>query len=359
MRLNARLLAGCLLASLFIFSLGACQVAGTGESSPAMPTTAASLATTAATTVAAETSASLAADHFPVSVPNAAGESVTVAAEPKAIIATSVWAGEMLLDLVEPGRIAALSAWGDDPVLSAAAEKARAVANRVATTKSEGIVALQPDLVIIDTFSDPDGSLSRTLKEAGITVLLLNSPTNLDQVKTTITTLATATGSSAAGARLVGEIDAQLQAVSSRLAQLPADKRLKAIYYEDKYDAAGMLCAYGEGSPFASIAAAAGLVNVCNAPNYSAVSKEKVVGEWQPDVLVVPGMHYDENYKAIDDQGASYMETIKADPLLATLPAVKENRILALPYRYQSSTSQYMVQAVVDLARAAYPEYFK
>ena len=353
-----RVLVSWLLAGTLLLSLGACNVVGSGASAPGSSATT-TIQNTTATATSSETTTATTPAAFPVTVQNAAGQPVKINAAPQAIIATSIWAGEMLLDLVEPGRIAALSAWGDDPVLSAASDKAKAVANRVSTTKSEGIVALKPDLVIIDTFSDPDGALTKTLEEAGTVVLLLNSPTDFDQIKETITTLAAATGETAAGARMVADIDAKLQTVTTKLAQIPADQRLKTIYYEDKYDAAGMLCAYGDGSPFASIAAAAGLVNVCNAPNYSAVSKEKVVGEWQPDVLVVPGMHYDENYKAIDDQGASYLKAITADPLMATLPAVKNNRIVALSARYLGSTSQYMAQAVVDLAQAAYPQNFK
>lgn len=348
-----RILAVLLLASLLLFSLAACTASASATS--AAPTT------TVATTAAATTAASAA--RFPVTVKNAAGQDITIDEAPQAIIATSVWSGEMLLDLVAPERITALSAWGDDPVLSAAADRAKAVAGRVATTKPEEIVALQPDLVIIDTFSDPDGSLTKTLGEAGIVVLQLSSPTDFPSILATVTTLAAATGSIEDGREMVAEINATLQTVSDKIAAIPADKRLTALYYEDQLDANGksngMLCAYGEGSTFSAIAAAAGLTNVCNAPNYSAVSKEKIVGDWQPDILVVPAMYYDESFKGVDDQGAKYRAAIESDPLLKTLPAVQSRRILALADRYRGSTSQYMVQAVVDLAAAAYPEAFQ
>ena len=107
------------------------------------------------------------ADSFPVTVKDAAGQDVVIQTRPQSIIVTNVWAAEMLLDLVDASRIKGLSAWGDDPVLSATAEKAKAVAARVQTGEPEGIVALKPDLVIIDTFSDPDGSLTKTLTDAG------------------------------------------------------------------------------------------------------------------------------------------------------------------------------------------------
>jgi iron complex transport system substrate-binding protein len=266
----------------------------------------------------------------------------------------------MLLDLVPAERIKGLSAWGDDPVISAAAEKAAAVSARVSTQQPEQIVALNPDLVIIDTFSDADGSLTRTLTDAGITVLQMSSPTNFDQIKDALATLARAVGEQDAGAALIGEIDAVLNRVAEKLTGLKDADRLKVMYYEDYYDpsgsSAGMLAAYGAGSPFEAVAQAAGLINVCNVANYSAVSKEKVVGEWKPDLLIVPAITYGPDFKAIDDGGASVIQAILADQLMQTLPAVQNDRVKALTERYRSSTAQYMVHAVEELARMAYPD---
>jgi hypothetical protein len=41
--------------------------------------------------------------------------------------------------------------------------------------------------VILDTFNDYDGSLSKTLSEAGITVLSMVSPVDFDQIKAAVT----------------------------------------------------------------------------------------------------------------------------------------------------------------------------
>lgn len=303
---------------------------------------------------------SAATDTWPVTVTNAAGESIVIEKKPEAIAVTNVWAAEMLLDMIDVSRIKALSTWGDDPVLSATAEKAAAVAERVNTLDAEGIVAVKPDLVIIDTFSDTDGSLTRTLNDAGIVVLQLASPTNFAEIKAAIATLANATGAAAAGNALISSIDETLDGVQEKISGLDDNQKLNVMYYEDYYDAsgssAGMLAAYGSGSPFEAIAAAAGLVNVCNAPNYSAVSKEKVVGEWKPDILIVPAITYNADFKAIDDSGASIIAAIKADPLMTTLPAVQNDHVFALTERYRGSTSHYMAQAVVELAEKAYPD---
>ncbi len=342
-----------ILISLLVMPMAGCQATA--------PTAAASAATTASpetTAAVAETTA--AAATFPVEIVDATGAKVTIKSAPQSIIATNVWAGEMLLDLVDASRIKALSAWGDDPVLSATADKAAAVKDRVDISSPETLVALQPDLVIIDTFSDPDGALTKTLSEAGIPVVQLASPTDFTMIADAITTLAQVTGETAKGEELVNSMETTLKTVADAIQTVPEKDRVKVMYYEDYYDASGnsanMLCAYGVGSPFDAIAKAAGVVNVCNAANYSPVAKEKVVGEWQPDLLVIPAMQFDDQFKAIDDKGETLSAAIKLDPVLVTLPAVKNGKILAIADKYRGSTSQYMAVAVAELAKAAYPD---
>ena len=341
-----------ILISVALMSLSGCQAA-------AMTTTTAATATAPAVSETAAATTAPAAS-FPVEIVDASGAKVVIKSAPQSIIATNIWSGEMMLDLVDASRIKALSAWGDDPVLSATADKAAAVKARVDISNPETIVALTPDLVIIDTFSDPDGALTKTLSEAGIPVVQLASPTDFTMIADTITTLAKATGEIERGAELVATMNDQLQTVADAVAKVPAEKQVKVMYYEDYYDASGnsanMLCAYGVGSPFDAIAKAAGVVNVCNAANYSPIAKEKVVGEWKPDLLVIPAMQFDDSFKAIDDKGATLSAAIKLDPVLSTLPAVKNNKIVAIPDKFRGSTSHYMARAVADLAAAAYPD---
>lgn len=351
--------------------LAACQPAATTvattavtttTSAPAETTTAAPEETTTAGTTADETTAPAAAE-FPVTVKNATGEDVVIASKPMSIIVTNVWAGEILLDMVPADRIKGLSAWSDDAVLSATAGKAAAVEARVSTLEPEGIVALSPDLVVIDTFSDADGSLTKTLTDAGATVLQLASPTNFDQIKSAVSTLAAAVGEVETGAQMVADVDEALASVAAKLSGLKDEDKLTVMFYDTHYGTDGkddgMLAAYGQTSPFNAIAQAAGLVNVCNMENYAPVSKEKVVGEWQPELLVVPGITYGADFSVIDDKGASFISAIKADELLATVPAVANDRLVAMTAAYGGSTSHYMALAVAELAAYAYPDLMK
>lgn len=299
----------------------------------------------------------------PVTVEDANGNQVAIESEPETIISLPVWATEILLDMVGTDRIVGISVYNDASAISANSDKAALVENRVASNNPEGIVALGPDLVILDTFNDYDGSLTKTLTEAGIVVLCMSSPIDFDQIKDSITTLAKACGTVDEGDAMISDIDAILNEVSQKTSTLSEEEKLSVMYYEDYYDQsganAGMLCAYGQYSPFDTIAAAAGLVNVCDLDTYSPVDREVVVGEWKPEVLVVPSLLYDENFNAYDDGGASIIAAIKADSMLADLPAIVSDRIFAIPAKYAGSTSHYMAKAVEELAKAAYPELFE
>lgn len=363
----------CLLVLILIFSLmlSACgqTATSTTASAAATTTTGSTTATTASATTKANTAATsttaattAAPAAFPVTVRDGAGKEITIKAAPKAIVCTNLWAAEILFELVDTSRIAGLSMWNDQPTMTVTADKAKSVKTRVSTQKSEGIIALMPDLVIIDSFSDPDGSLTKTLAGAGAVVLAMQSPTDFPAIRDAIRTLAKAVGSVEKGERLIADMDKTLENVKSVVQKIPETDRLKTLFYEAYYDQsgtnAGMLAAYGEGSTFSSIAKAAGLVNVCNAPNYSAISKEKVVGEWKPDVLIVPAVVYNEKYEPAPDSGKTLIEAVLKDPLLQSLPAVKNKRVYAITEAYRGSTSQYMAKAVEELAKVAYPSLF-
>lgn len=344
---------------------------GSTNSTTASATTAATAGTTGTTTAAPNGTSSTTAStpttttavpDFPVTVKNGMGEDVIIKAEPKSIVITNVWAAEILFELVDINQIKGLSMWNDKPAVTVSSDKAKAVEARVSTQRPEEIVALAPDLVVIDSFSDPDGSLAKTLTGAGAAVLSMASPTDFTMITAAISTLAKATGASEAGKAIIAEMEKTLSAVKAKTDKIAPADRVRTLFYESYYDQsgtnAGMLAAYGKGSTFDAIAEAAGLVNVCDAPNYSAISKEKIVGEWQPELLVVPSIMYNDQGEPVNDSSNTLIKAVLEDPLLKTLPAVQNKQVISLTETYRGSTSQYMAKAVEELAKAAYPELF-
>ncbi len=298
-----------------------------------------------------------AAAAAPVTVKNAAGGDVTIREAPQKIVVLPVWAAEITLDLVSTERVVGLSSYMDAPVTTALADKAAKVEKRV-SSEAEAILGLSPDFVVLDTFNDADGALAQTLSGAGVTVLTLASPVTYEEIADRITTLSKALFAADEGEKLVSDMQARLDGVKEKVKDIPEADRVKVMYYEASYSADGMLCAYGEGSPFQAIAEAAGVRNVCTAPLYSNVSKETVVNDWKPQVLVVSGVTYGADFSATEDGGAAMKAAILADATLKTVPAVADGRIVALTEKYRGSTSHYMAYAAEELARACYPDRF-
>lgn len=308
----------------------------------------------------AESTTGTTATTGPVTVSDASGAEVTISSAPQKIVVLPIWEAEMVIDMIGTDRIVGLSSYIDSEAITACADKAKAVKNRV-SSEAEAILAQQPDLVLLDTFNDYDGSLAATLKGAGVTVLTLASPVTFDDIRSRLETVSKAVFAKEAGDKLIAEMNARLDAVKDKVAGV--SEPMGVMYYEDYYSAdgtsAGMLCAYGQTSPFNAIAEAAGARNVCTADNYSAVSKETVVNDWKPGLLVVPSIVYDANGQANDDHGASVISAIKQDAVLSTLPAVKNDKVIAMTEKYRGSTSHYMAYAVEELAKACYPELYQ
>lgn len=296
-----------------------------------------------------------------VIVENANNEQVTIASEPQRIVVLPIWGAEMVIDLIGTDRVVGLSPFIDSPATSACAEKAADVKERVSSNQAEKILALQPDLVLLDTFNDFDGSLTATLKETGIIVLTLESPMSFEQISDRIDVISKAVFAPEKGQQIIEEMQQRLDSIKQRVDNI--EQRVKVMYYEDYYSedgtSDGMLCAYGPGSTFGETASFAGVVNVCTAQNYSAVSKETVLNDWKPELLIVPSIKYDENFNAVEDQGKTIISAIKNDKILSSLPAVKNDRLYALPDKYRSSTSHYMAYAVEELAKVCYPDLFE
>lgn len=299
----------------------------------------------------------------PVTVQDAEGEDVMIYSAPKRIVILPVWASEMILNLVDTSRIAALSPSMDSDTLTACSEQAAKVNTRV-TGEAEAIVSLNPDLVLLDNYSDSTGALSQALKDAGEKVLKLDSPMNFDEIGARLDTISAAVFAKDKGEQIKQDMNDRLSAVKEKVSAVttPAKVMVCEEYCGKDGTDTGSLYAYGKDSPFNAIAEEAGAVNVCSAASGSAVSKETVVNDWKPDLLVVSGITYeedDESFKPVSGDGSEMKDALQKDAVLKSLPAVQNNRMAALTEKYRRSTSQYMVNAVEELAKACYPDLFK
>ena len=331
-----------LLASIFMIGMfagcGNNQGIQSADSSQALDT-----ASQTSVAQASETTTS----KYPLTLTDASNESVTIDSKPAKIVSLPLGTCEMLLSLVDKSTLAAMTHYVDDFNVSNVADAAKGVGQRL-DSNAEKIIALQPDLVLIDSWSQPD--FIKQLRDAKLTVFVLNVPSNVDQEKEMLKLLGNITDTEAKAEETISWMDEKLKSVSDKLANLTEDKKLSILDYSE------MNSTSGKGTNFDDVVTRAGLINPVSKDGlegWPQLSKEMVV-KYNPDIISLPSWYYDSKVSF-----ETLSKSIKDDKALAEIKAVKNNKLISIPYNHLSTTSQYSVLAIEDMAKAAYPELFK
>lgn len=265
--------------------------------------------------------------------------------KPERILSLTLGTDEMLMSLVPVERILALTYLADDAGISNIAEQAKQVPRKV-RAEVETVIGLQPDLVLAADWQPAD--LVQALRDAGIAVYVYKTPSTIAEIENTILSIAQTVGEEETGTEIVAGMQQKLDKIKSRLQPL-AGKDEKVVV---QLTAAGGVG--GTGSIFQDVCryarASSGAANMGLTVN-EVLTKEQLVAA-NPDVLLLPTWDYSGN-----SDWQAYKRMIAADPGLQSVKAVRTGQLIAVPERYLSCTSQYIVQGVAAVVQAAHPEY--
>ena len=299
------------------------------------------------TQASADTQEAGAVQKYPMKVTDANGYEMIIPSEPQRIVSLTLGSDEVVLGLVDTSRILALTQYADDPAISNVAGEAAKISERATMDKVENVIAMNPDLVILDTWADVN--YVKQLRDAGINVFTFKTPNNIEEQKAVIAELAKITGADDRGREMLEWMDSKLKTVEEKLAKLRPEEKLVVMDY-------GEMGSSGIGTNVDDIFSRAGLINAVSRAGmkgWPQVSKEKII-EFNPDIIVLPSWYYDQSNSL---QGM--IDRLKGDKSLQTVNAVKNNRLISVPNPHISAISQYVVLGVEDVAKAAYPELFK
>lgn len=209
----------------FILLLGACAGAESTDDAAAdaaapSPSPAATAAGAPATSTPAPTDTTTAA--FPATI-DAANGSVTISDPPEQIVSLSPTATEMLFAIGAGEQVVAVDDQSDFPPEAPTTDLSGFQPN------VEAIAGYEPDLVVISNDTTEEGSLSDSLEEVGIPVLLQPAATTIDDTYTQIEQLGRATGNVEEAADTVAQIRTDLE---EALAAAPDFAEAPAIYHE-------------------------------------------------------------------------------------------------------------------------------
>lgn len=284
---------------------------------------------------------------YPLTLVDASGYKLTLSAPPKAIVSLTQATDEILVDLVDKSRLRAMNLYSTDPGISNVADFAKAFPLKLAAEK-EKIIELVPDLVFLAHWKEKE--FIQALRDAKVPVFVFKAPDNFEDLRLAVTQIATLVGEQAKGRELQASVDRRLAAVATKLKAIPQNQRLTVLSYSF-YGST-----YALGTSFDALVEKAGLVNIATKvgmTGWPQLSKEKIL-ELDPDIITMPSWSYDGK-----SDPARFLADFLNDPVFAGLKAVKNKRVFILQDKHMAATSQYMVDGVEDLARAAYPALFR
>jgi len=273
---------------------------------------------------------------FPLTVTDALGNEVTIAAKPQRIISLTLGTDEILLALVGPERLIGVTYLASDETTSNIANDPdlAKVAN-IVEADPEQIIALNPDLVIVASFTDP--AVLDQLISAGLTVYVVGNFTSIDAMEENILQIGNLVGESAAAQSMVETMNESLAVVADEVSRAVSDTP-SILYFTSGGWVAGSATTVDDMIVRAggtNVAAEAGLVD------WNQISEEAVIS-MNPDAVIVSPYVTDDEFKT--------------NPVFATLNAVVNDRVVSISDAYMSATSQYIVLGVESVAHVLHPE---
>ena len=258
------------------------------------------------------------APHYPVTVTDQAGRTVTVEAEPQRLVSGYYISSSLLIALELDRKMVGIEAKANKrPIYSLAAPELIELPS-VGTAKEfdlEGCLALEPDLVILP-LKLRDAAL--TLESLGIDVLLVN-PEDQELLTEMIELIATVTNTKARAEELLAFSAAQETFLAESLAGLEKP----TVYLAGN---SSLLNTAGNAMYQADMIRLAGGTNAAASVTdtyWAEISYEQLLA-WDPDYIILAS---DATYTVSD---------VLADPNLALCKAVKNGNVYQIPNKAEA-----------------------
>ena len=222
-------------------------------------------------------------------------------------------------------RVVAVSPLVDDPRYSTIVGRWPSALPRLPGS-SEALLALDPDLVIIASFTSAE---TRAFLEAqGVKTLYLDGFNGFDDLWRHTRAVAAAVGATDAGERLIQAQEAELAALAETIGDGP---KTPAVSWSEGFVA-------GSGTTFDGIARYAGLTNLAGergARGHAALSVEELVA-WDPPIIVI---------SCDPPRCAEAEQEFAARPGIAATQAARKGGVIAIPGASLASTGAGMIEA--------------
>lgn len=269
------------------------------------------------------------ASAFPVTVTDGGGNTVTFDAPPAKIASLDAAHTEILYAIGAGGQVTAVDNTSDCPASVSSLPKVDSF-----TPSVEAITALQPDLVVL--FYDP-GDLVASLQSAGIDVLMLPTPPDVNGAYDDIELLGKATGHVDDADKLVTSMSDEVHAIEQSVANQTAPKvfhELDNTYFS-----------VGDGSFVDNLYTILRANNIGHGTGQAGpqLSSEAIIAA-NPDVIILADEEFGENE-----------QTVAERPGWSVIKAVQNHRVYGVDPDIVSRPGPRIVDALRALKADLYP----
>ena len=268
------------------------------------------------------------------------GRLVTLEGIPERIVSLAPSNTEILFALGLGDKVVGVSDYCDYP--AEAQEKPKV--GGYSTADIERIVALEPDLILIEDFHKDE--ILPALEKLGQTVVMID-PRSLDEVLESFILIGDITGKTDEAESLVTEMAARIKAITDKTDKLSAEER-PSVFYVMWHDP---LMTVGIDTRIHELISKAGGVNVFQeSEGYPMIDLEALVAA-NPQVIVAgTGM----------GEGAELPFTFaKTEERLEKVDARLNNRIYEVNTDHVGRPTPRMIEGLEQLAKFIHPEIFK
>lgn len=266
------------------------------------------------------------------------GAKVAFTKVPQRVLTLSMGLDSIVLGLGAEERLVAISSFAEDPTSSNIVEKAKKIKHKLDTPSLEELFSLRPDVIFLNKgyYSD----IVANLRDLGIKVVEVNTPSSISQVQENIQLIAKALGCEDQGQELIELMDKRLDRLKAKVAK-ERPKKVMLI---------SLMGSFGtRGSLYDDMCTKAGVINCLGGlePGQS-LTKEYILMA-DPELLLLPSFN---NYGKFDV--ASYNKQYTEDPALAPVKAIAQGSLVYPREYYLYNNSQDVVLGVEELAYLAY-----
>lgn len=287
----------------------------------------------------AEPPTEVAEAEFPVTLTDAMGDEVVIEEEPEAIVSMVPSNTEISYELGLGDKMVGLSDFDNYPEETADVEKIGGQEFNV-----EKVISLQPDLVLAHEsgMSTWEAGLQQ-LRDAGLTVFVVNNETSFEEVYDSITTIGQATGAVEEAEELVSSMEVQVDEVEELAGSI---EEAKKVFVE--VGSEPEIYTTGSGTFIDEMLKIINAENVAgDQKGWISMDQEAIVSR-NPDVIVTTEGAY--NPEAV--------EQIMGRSGYGEVAAVKEEAVYNINSDAVTRSGPRLTEGLLELAQAVYPEVF-